>query len=53
MRERTKRERRTARACDDSWPPLEKLSDRHPTMCGVACAHGVFILSKCSYFEVT
>ena len=39
-RERTKRERRTARAFDDSWPPLEKLylTGIRWSMCGVSAA---------------
>ena len=39
--------RRTARAFDDSWPPLEsrEVSDRHPTMCGVCAQKAVYSLS--------
>ena len=40
MRERTQRERRTTRAFDDSWPPLEKLclTGIRWSMCGVLAA---------------
>ena len=54
MRERTTREGRSARAFDDSWPPLEKLStDRHQRTC-VACAHGVYTVASaqpCSLYN--